>query len=123
MQRIAIAALTVVGLAATAGPVVAGGLAMTGIRSASEATADDVATALGLLRGGPDDFLILERGPETYLQTLGGPEAFLLEYRDGSADRHFGCETDRARVTAAFLSYLDGTDDWRRACRWQKVTF
>jgi hypothetical protein len=85
---------------------------------------DDVVAAVDRLGGAVDEFLILERGADgqTYMQITGGPERFILEYRDGSKERHFQCTADRELALAALLSYAAGDeDDWQSMCDWLRL--
>jgi hypothetical protein len=85
---------------------------------------DAVIAGLESLKGKTDHFAILERGKQTYMQTMGGPEEFVLEYRDGSADRHFRCKATKQVVIAAFRSYATpGDEAWRKACQWERARF
>jgi len=65
-----------------------------------------------------NDFLILH-GDEGFMQTIGGPDEFHVEYREGS--KMFECGMNRAEVEAAFTSYADGDDAWRKICSWMSM--
>lgn len=64
---------------------------------------------------------ILSKGNQTYLQALGGGDAFHMEYRAGSADKHFGCSADKNTLIAAFSAYAADTDTWQTVCDWSKM--
>ncbi|MCG8588673.1 MAG: hypothetical protein MJE66_05225 [Proteobacteria bacterium] len=68
-------------------------------------------------------FAILARGEQRYIQTAGSPgEGFVLEYREGSERQHYRCHLDRLtldQVERAFLSYLDGRDDYKTELPWE----
>ncbi|MEU8894962.1 hypothetical protein [Nocardia sp. NPDC048505] len=69
--------------------------------------------------GDPDPFLIAERAPEHYMQTYrAGADSYTVEYRDGSAERHYGLEaTDPAQVSTLFWEWATGapsTGAWQR---------
>ncbi len=56
----------------------------------------------GLAEPGP--YLIVEREPEIYIQTYrNGPDDYTLEYRDGSADRHFGARIAGSKQVADLI--------------------
>ena len=73
-----------------------------------------------------DQYAVLTRGGERYIQTLLNSDgSFELEYRDGSADRHFRV-VDRIEsadsVAATFVAYLSA-DAWKSNWEWEKVVF
>ena len=95
-------------------------------------TETQVEQAVRSLPGGDDSYAILaqsgrdDRSGDYYIQTLGGPsEGYLLEYREGSAQRHFRC-TEAALTTdavlAAFLAYFHGRADYKTGLRWVQET-
>jgi len=50
-----------------------------------------------------------------YMQLLWTPEGFILEYQEGSIDRHY-CSKDYLLsdvVESALIQYLNGEDGWR----------
>lgn len=83
----------------------------------------------GLANGG---FLVLERDPQTYMQILSRPGDYVVEKREGSADRHYGAEVPKgeigehsrydaavARVAGLLTDYLEGRPpaydlDWKQ---------
>ena len=87
-----------------------------------------------------DRFVILadrERKPvngEFYIQchfgTLEIDEEYilLLEYREGSSDKHYRCLNDLSGlnglelVVRAFVDYLHGKEDWRSGLEWERAT-
>lgn len=70
-----------------------------------------------------DDFIIVETGEEMYIQSKRvDADVFLLEYRDGSADRHFGTElTTPDEVAAAIRGWAVGETDAYRGLDWSTV--
>ncbi|MER5728643.1 hypothetical protein ABT084_09920 [Streptomyces sp. NPDC002138] len=79
-----------------------------------------------------DHFLIVERipsDPDVYIQVWhegedGGPEAYQLEYRDGSADRHFRAHPRTAAEVAAVMTGWAREDEgWELGARWERVSF
>lgn len=84
-----------------------------------------MAQAIRDLPGGDGSTAILERADGHFIQVAGGQEDrgfYLLEYREGDASRHFRCverQLDADTVVAAFRSYLNGDDDFKRRLEWQ----
>ncbi|MEV0683775.1 hypothetical protein AB0I35_07905 [Nocardia sp. NPDC050378] len=58
----------------------------------------------------PNPYLIVERGEQNYIQTYRDPDGtYTLEYRDGSADRHFGTKLgDAAEVARIIWDWTNG---------------
>jgi hypothetical protein len=86
-----------------------------------DATEDDIRS---LIAG--EEFAIL--GPDlTYIQCAERrepPYDYVLEYQDGSLDRHYRAVDGPItldRVTAAFLKYRRGDASWRDDFRWEKL--
>ena len=93
---------------------------------AETATRELIAEVIARLPTYPagDQFAILGPDDLTYIQTLLTPDGFVLQYQEGSIDRHF--ETTRgdlqaAEVIEAFGAYLDGNPGWRWPFEWWKV--
>lgn len=84
---------------------------------------EQIIEVVNSLTGKTDDFLILEKGGQSYMQAAGGPEDFDLEYRDGSGDKHFGCEVSKQELIVAFTSYAVEDEKWRSICEWEKMNF
>lgn len=61
-----------------------------------------------------EEFVILSRDDDHYVQTrCNDDQTWCLEYRDGSAERHFGTDpeaTTREMASKAFSAYYDGLD-------------
>ncbi|WP_194816858.1 hypothetical protein [Nocardia sp. XZ_19_385] len=70
----------------------------------------------------PSPFLIAERGPEQYIQTYrAGDDGYIVEYRDGSAKRHFRLETtDPAQVAELIWAWATGAPN---TATWTRVKF
>ncbi|MEZ5211858.1 hypothetical protein [Gordonia sp. (in: high G+C Gram-positive bacteria)] len=73
-----------------------------------------------------DDFLVVETGPEFYCQTMRQTyDAYDVEYRDGSAGRHFRTSVDTAdRVAGLMTAWLRGGPAAVRedaATAWEKL--
>jgi hypothetical protein len=79
--------------------------------------------------GSGNHFAILERADGWYAQVGYGPQAgtsagiYVLEHREGSADKHMRAETrDLAEATRFLQEFLAGTETWRRRHVWQPLT-
>jgi hypothetical protein len=83
-----------------------------------------IAQALQNLTGEGDSFAILSKTEMMYIQTAGSSEeGFVLEYQDGSLDRHFRCSDehlDLDKVIWAFTLYICGDERWRTEFNWEK---
>lgn len=96
-----------------------------GIRTYEEPDADRIRNAIRSLS--IDEFAILERGDQRYVQTYHEDDGtYALEYRAGSADKHYAVEgnvTDVEAVVAAFLGYHAGDESWNEPHEWEKLDF
>jgi hypothetical protein len=79
--------------------------------------------------GSDNHFAILQRADEWYAQVgygdqVGAPAGtYVLEYREGSADRHFHTHTrDIVEATRFLQEFLAGTENWKRRHLWQPLT-
>ena len=87
---------------------------------------DDVAEAdlRRLIEG--EDFAILGDAL-SYMQCAEEskePRTYLLEYQDGSLDRHFRAVEgpfSLERVVAAFASYMRGDPSWQQTFTWERI--
>ncbi len=73
---------------------------------------------------GRGEFIILSESDEVFLQASGeGGGPYALEYRQGSADRHFRCTRDltKTEVERAFLQYLNRDPGWKNDFPWQPL--
>jgi hypothetical protein len=75
-------------------------------------------------------YVVLEQREHWYVQvglgsTAGAPEGrFALEYRAGSAHRHYRCTVaDLDDVAAVFAEFSRGESPWRRRFSWERVVF
>jgi hypothetical protein len=75
----------------------------------------------------PEEFAILAAGDQHYIQTCRNEDdTFVLEYRDGSPDAHFGAVEpidDLADVVRAFSLYSLGDSQWKSLRDWHRVEF
>ena len=80
-----------------------------------------------LLSGLPasDPWLVLERDQDVYVQTLRQQDgSFVLEYRDGDPDRHFGTKVaDVQEVLDRMWGWLNDRPDWSVDADWDRVQF
>jgi len=73
--------------------------------------------------GGRGEFIILSQADEMYIQAAGeADDPYVMEYREGSDDRHFECtrELKKSEAEAAFLKYLKGDSTWKTDFQWKK---
>ncbi|MFB7877393.1 hypothetical protein ACFC06_19260 [Nocardia sp. NPDC056064] len=73
----------------------------------------------------PNPYLIVERGEQRYIQTYRDPAGpYTLEYRDGSADKHFGTTLeDPAQVARIIWAWANGEPDAGAEVSWTRVEF
>lgn len=71
----------------------------------------------------PDPFLVVERANEVYIQTYRhSADEFTLEYRDGSADRHFETTVgNAAEVAALFWAWTIGDQERLDTVPWSRL--
>lgn len=82
---------------------------------------------LGSLKSDDDSFLILSKDTASYIQTAkAGDGFFVLEYQEGSLENHYECvdkQLNLQKVSMAFSSYFNGTDEWKTALKWEPQDF
>ena len=99
---------------------------------------DDTAVRSALRRlfdGAADEpFIILVDGPdpersEYFIQTAGSStDGFILEYREGSWDQHYQCDTvstgpkGLSELEGAFIDYRHGNNAWKARFEWKLLT-
>jgi hypothetical protein len=93
-------------------------------RSVDDPTASQLMEELATLAAEAGSYAILSRDALTYLQTSGSTaEGFLLEYQDGSTERHY-CSKQRdlplEAITSAFQRYARDDLSWRSAATWEQ---
>jgi len=103
-------------------------LDVSGKRRVEDPAEADFRAALAELTRTTGGFMILSIDPETYLQCAGDAEGFVLEYRDGSAARHFRAAVEGRLLTAeellpAFVEYAAGRPTWRERFAWERLSF
>lgn len=75
--------------------------------------------------GGADPWLVLERDDADFAQTYrDSADRFQVEYRAGSAERHFAAVASGVEQTVDVLwGWLSDTDGWRDELSWAKVDY
>ncbi|BAW03560.1 hypothetical protein [Nocardia seriolae] len=75
--------------------------------------------------GQPGPYLIVETGDQVYIQTYRHPDGhYDLEYRDGSADKHFAATATDPRIVADLIwGWATGDRSGFAALDWQKLSF
>ena len=72
---------------------------------------------------GAEEYVVVHRlgSEQTYAQaTVLGDSTFLIEYRDGSADRHFAAESSDKRVVhAAMTGWAFQLPGWQDLLEWR----
>ncbi|WP_344161560.1 hypothetical protein [Kribbella yunnanensis] len=105
-----------------------------GLRASSESgdTIDDPSEdalflMLGDVEAGESSFLIVDRladaSGQTYAQALRNADgSYVVEYRDGSADRHYGTLVADVRSAHRLLTgWAFEVPGWRATARWDRV--
>ncbi|GEM_PF-384505 len=87
------------------------------------AEAETVRLAIANLASG--QFIVLSRDDDHYIQVFHHDDGtYQLEYHDGAADSHFGTDPDDTTlddVLGAFAAFLQQTDEWQTAWKWEKI--
>jgi len=75
-----------------------------------------------------EDFVILSKNDMNYIQAAlsdyEGEEGLVLEYQEGSLEKHFNCidgNISKEQVLTAFLLYLKGDLSWKSHFSWEKT--
>jgi hypothetical protein len=90
---------------------------------------DDTRIERTIAKLGRDNyFAILDRADGWYAQVGYGasagvrPGLYAMEYREGSADRHFRAVTSDVAAAVRFMQeFLGGGDTWKRRHRWSRI--
>ena len=90
-------------------------------------SSDQLLALLSAVARGDEEFLIVERSSDrsgqTYIQTARPEGDWVVEHRDGSAERHFRTlVADMQAVQGLMTSWASDLDDWRTAVAWERVT-
>ncbi|WP_327072168.1 hypothetical protein OG196_00630 [Kitasatospora purpeofusca] len=88
----------------------------------------DLSEALGMLNSPGGDFLVISRAdkPEVFVQAFRhGQDDWQVEYREGSADRHFQAEQNQARDRTERLlwGWMSADPTWRESISWITLDF
>ncbi|GAA1095071.1 hypothetical protein [Tsukamurella spumae] len=82
-----------------------------------------LSTALVTRLAEPDPFLIVSRDTDVYVQTLIRDGHCTIEYRDGSADRHFAAVAPPDEVSGLLWAWTQSGPSALRHLEWSKVEF
>ena len=90
-------------------------------------SSDQLLALLSAVARGDEEFLIVERSSDrsgqTYIQTSRGESDWVVEHRDGSAERHFRTRVpDLEAVHAILTAWARDGDDWRTTVAWERIT-
>ena len=80
---------------------------------------DDIQASIG-----GEEFAILGPDADTYIQCAQQGDEYILEYQDGSPDRHYMAADGPIaldQVIAAFVKYLREDPTWQSDFRWERV--
>jgi hypothetical protein len=75
------------------------------------------------LKAEPDAFAILENDEMNYIQALRVEHGFIVQFQNGSVDKHFEFDTylSRPQTIALFKSYLHGIENWQGDLAYSKT--
>lgn len=100
-------------------------LELNGTELARPITDELIIKSVESLSASNDSFLILSTGEMHYIQTAhNGDGSYVLEYRDGSDEAHYECVDSvltPQRISGAFVSYFNDTDDWKTSLHWEPL--
>ena len=74
-----------------------------------------------------DDFVVLSKNDMNYIQAALSDyegEGFILEYQEGSLDKHFSATDNNISkdvILSVFLAYLKGESAWKEQFNWEKT--
>ena len=88
---------------------------------------DQLLALLTAVARGDEEFLIIERpsdrSGQTFIQTVRDDTGWVIEHRDGSAQRHFRTHAaDLGATQRVLTSWAHDADDWRTAIDWERMT-
>ena len=94
-----------------------------GERAIIDPQSSQIESAVSGLHSPDRSFLILSRSQASYIQAMiVGSNRLVLEYRDGSATKHFRSVRDdysSAEVVSILEAYRRGEDSWRNENEWR----
>ncbi len=74
-----------------------------------------------------EEFVILNKSEDHYLQTYCNDlNDYVLEYRDGSFEKHFGVmekELSKTKIAEVFTLYLCNDKNWKEKYSWERIEF
>ena len=98
----------------------------TGAKS-DDPSSDQLLALLSAVARGEEEFVIVERSSDrsgqTYIQAARNEPDWVVEHREGSAERHF--RTSVADLMAAhtiLTAWAFDADEWRTMVAWERVT-
>lgn len=82
-----------------------------------------IETTISGLKEEPDSFVILETDEMNYIQALFTENGFIVQFQEGSIDKHYEFNTylSRPQTISLFKSYLSGIDDWQGDIAYSKI--
>jgi len=96
-----------------------------GQRAIADPQSSQIESAVSLLSLPDRSFLILSRSQTSYIQAaIVGSNRLVLEYRDGSAEKHFRSIRDdysSGEVVAILEAYRRGEDSWWNENEWRRI--
>ena len=96
-----------------------------GQRAIVDPQSSQIESAVSLLSLPDRSFLILSRSQTSYIQAaIVGSNRLVLEYRDGSAEKHFRSIRDdysSGEVVAILEAYGRGEDSWSNENEWRRI--
>lgn len=96
-----------------------------GQRAIVDPQSSQIESAVSLLSLPDRSFLILSRSHTSYIQAaIVGSNRLVLEYRDGSAEKHFRSIRDdyhSGEVVAILEAYWRGEDSWWNENEWRRI--
>ncbi|MFI6152887.1 hypothetical protein ACIBCA_09360 [Kitasatospora sp. NPDC051170] len=96
-----------------------------GLAPVSAADRTGLTRALEQLEVPGRDFLVLSRAEEDYAQAYQhGPEDWQIEYREGSAERHYQTTEHQSREQTERLlwGWISADPDWQEEVTWRRLS-
>jgi len=80
-----------------------------------DANKNNIIDTLNSLKGKEEPFVILGSDNMMYMQAIEVEDGFVLEYQEGSLDKHFSsiAPLKIEVIQKALLQYLEGSTDWK----------
>ncbi|WP_031070072.1 hypothetical protein [Streptomyces sp. NRRL WC-3742] len=96
-----------------------------GLAPVSATGKPDLVRAMKQLEVPGRDFLVVSRADEDYAQAYQhSPDGWQVEYREGSADRHYQTLEHQSREQAERLlwGWISDTPEWQGEADWRRLT-